>query len=327
MAADYKSHRERHFHYTMQRLRTRAELRALRLKPLDLPGAPSQVHELLDQARIHELELRMQYEELLITQGETERQRTRYADLFEFAPVGYVTLDVLGVVQELNTCATQLLATVRHHLVNRRFLQFVAPASRDAFLRLLIRALAAPDEPVLLDADLLRPDGTLVSVRFNALACADLDGTRRCRLSLTDLTGEHHAHSARPSGEARFQTYLNHSPDGMLLLQPDGILFGNSAITRLLGVADDAPLIGRSLADFAPPTQPDGRASDTAASDFLAEAFGAGHCRFEWLGGRADTGAPVRLEVTLVVLDPAQPALFLATCRALTAPTPDEFVA
>ena len=82
---------------------------------------------------MHQIELEMQNEELLLAQAEAETARVRYLDLYDFAPVGYFTLSPTGQIEQLNLCASQLLGTERLRLVQRRFALFVAPAQRLEF--------------------------------------------------------------------------------------------------------------------------------------------------------------------------------------------------
>src|SRR5205807_2687033 len=56
------------------------------------------VHEL----QVHQVELEMQNDELLRAREDLEESRSKYADLYDFAPVGYFTLDGNGVVLEVN---------------------------------------------------------------------------------------------------------------------------------------------------------------------------------------------------------------------------------
>ena len=186
MLPDYSASPDRHYRSSMQQLRLRAEKRRDARKPLILPDEPEQLQGLIQELQIQQIELEMQYEQVVATQNETEGLRARYLDLFDFAPIGYVTLDVMGMVQELNLHGAKLLGTTRHRLTNRRFLQFVAPTSRDAFLRFMIDVLAA-DEPIPLEIDLLRDDDSVVHVRLDGMSVPDPQGTRLCRLALTEM--------------------------------------------------------------------------------------------------------------------------------------------
>src|SRR5690242_20063308 len=76
-----------------------------------LDPSPAELRQLAEskEARCSELEVRN--EELRKVQQQLERYRDRYVDLYDFAPLGYVTLDEDGFVQEINRAGAQMLAT------------------------------------------------------------------------------------------------------------------------------------------------------------------------------------------------------------------------
>ena len=63
----------------------------------------------------------MQNEELRRTREELELSRNTYAELYDFAPVGYLTFDAPGLIQEVNLAGAQLLGTERQLLINTPF--------------------------------------------------------------------------------------------------------------------------------------------------------------------------------------------------------------
>lgn len=93
--------------------------------------SPPSAERLLQELRAQQLELEMQNDALRQAQAALEQSRDRYRDLYEFAPVGYVTLSRSGVVAEANITAATLLGVDRDALLNKRFDRFVAPADRE----------------------------------------------------------------------------------------------------------------------------------------------------------------------------------------------------
>jgi PAS domain S-box-containing protein len=87
------------------------------------------VHEL----RVHQFELKVQIEELRRIQEELSASRDRYLALYEFAPVGYLTLDRNGSILEANLTAARLLGIERNALPAGRFSQYVSTADRNRF--------------------------------------------------------------------------------------------------------------------------------------------------------------------------------------------------
>src|SRR3954468_3237073 len=85
---------------------------------------------MLEDLKVHQIELEMQNEELRVTRGLLEQSRDRYADLYDFAPVGYASLDPKGFVREINLIGARLLGVERSRLINHNFTQYVVPADR-----------------------------------------------------------------------------------------------------------------------------------------------------------------------------------------------------
>ena len=99
------------------------------------------VGELLHELQIHQIELEMQNEQLRSAQLALEESRDRYVNLYEFAPVGYLTLTDKGMISEINLTGSTLLKMERNKLLHRRFASLVAPKHRDRWNSLFVSAL------------------------------------------------------------------------------------------------------------------------------------------------------------------------------------------
>jgi PAS domain S-box-containing protein len=93
-------------------LRQRAEARVTGVEPDPEP--------VVRELRLHRIELELQNEALRETHADLERCRDRYRRLYEHAPVGYLTLDVAGVVLEANRKALELFESRREALLRTR---------------------------------------------------------------------------------------------------------------------------------------------------------------------------------------------------------------
>lgn len=86
-------------------LRRRAEA-FLREKSSAIKGMPTRdVKALIEELQVHQVELEMQGEELRRSQLEVQDARDRYVDLYDFAPVGYVTMGENGLILDANLAA------------------------------------------------------------------------------------------------------------------------------------------------------------------------------------------------------------------------------
>ena len=94
--------------------------------------SPAAVKHLVLDLKMYQMELEMQNEELQRAQESITRARDRYADLYDFAPVGYFTLDRRGRIVEVNLAGAQLLGLERSLVVNQSSFRWVAPESRES---------------------------------------------------------------------------------------------------------------------------------------------------------------------------------------------------
>ena len=167
-------------------LRQRAE-EILRTKAADSQVQPidelqAVVHELFE----HQIELEIQNEELRQSQIELAQSRDRYSDLYEFAPVGYLTLDKDGRVLEANLSAAMLLGVDRQNLVHSNLTKFVSSQSQDDFYQHR-RMLAADETKQTCELDMQNAVHTPLVVRLESTPFGAA-ANRQFRTALIDIT-------------------------------------------------------------------------------------------------------------------------------------------
>ena len=94
-----------------------------------------EVARLLHELETHQIELELQNDELRRTQGELIEARDRYAKLYDYAPVGYLTLSAKGIILEANLTLAEMLAVPRASLIKRRLTSFIVDEDQDVFYR------------------------------------------------------------------------------------------------------------------------------------------------------------------------------------------------
>ena len=95
------------------------------------------IHELM----IHQIELEMQNEELEKARQETMSALEKYSNLYQSAPIAYLTLDCHSQVLEANLTASKLLNTSIENLMKLRLGVFIADESKPVFNNFLSKAL------------------------------------------------------------------------------------------------------------------------------------------------------------------------------------------
>ena len=91
------------------------------------------VERLIHELEVHQIELELQNEELRNAQAVIEESRSRYAELYDFAPIGYFTFDREGVIKEVNLAGAKFLDIPRSSLINKPFSAFIDPECLDMF--------------------------------------------------------------------------------------------------------------------------------------------------------------------------------------------------
>ena len=145
------------------------------------------VADLLHELQVHQIELEMQNEALRRTQTALEEARDRYLDLYEFAPVGYLTLSTEGIITEINLTGATLLGRERKALLHYCFVVCVALVDRDTWQRQFL-SVKQHVEPRSVELVMLRGDGSVFQAQLDfAPLKVGADGTA-VRVTLSDIS-------------------------------------------------------------------------------------------------------------------------------------------
>jgi PAS domain S-box-containing protein len=185
-----------------EELRRRAEERLRKRRGPADETSEADAQRLLHELQVHQIELELQNAELQGSRDETEAMLEKFTDLYDFAPVGYFSLDERGRVLDVNLTGTVLLGIDRTRLISQCFPRFISPASRPRFVSFLKQIFAEPEKQVC-EATLLKADGTAFWANFHGAAALDLRSPERwCRVAVADITLLKQAEEARRRLEA-----------------------------------------------------------------------------------------------------------------------------
>lgn len=175
-------------------LRRHAEQRLLQQQPAAGPArTEADLQRLVHELEVHQIELEMQNEELHQAREEREVALQKYADLYDFAPVGYVTLDRDGTILEANLASATLLGVDRSRLIRQRLGLHLTAADRPVLAGFLARVLASRTVDFC-EVTILREGRPPAEVRIEAEADA---AGGECRAVLEDITGHKQAETDR----------------------------------------------------------------------------------------------------------------------------------
>lgn len=106
-----------------------------------LKEIPKNFTEAVHELQVHRIELEMQNEELRKTWVELEQSRRKFIDLYDYAPVGYFSMDEKGLILNVNLTGASLLNTERNNLIDKAFILFLSNDSRREFHKHVNKAL------------------------------------------------------------------------------------------------------------------------------------------------------------------------------------------
>src|SRR5262245_53527785 len=145
---------------------------------------------ILHELEIHQIELEMQNRELLESQHRLVESESRYVDLYDFAPVGYCTLDPEGYIQKINLTGAALLEMPRDQLIGKSFRSIAAysdPFRFQAYWKRCVEEKSRVSGDLALS--LRRKDHR--TVRMICEPVTNYDGvTTAYRIALIDITEE-----------------------------------------------------------------------------------------------------------------------------------------
>lgn len=145
------------------------------------------------------------------TQLALEESRDRYLNLYEFAPLAYLTLDASGMIAGINLTGTALLGVERKKLLGYPFSHFVVVEDSELWYLHLARVLQQR-KPLDCELRLLRHDGARIHVRMDIQSLSEEGARPELRMTLTDISRRKQAESAMHESEARFRTMADSAP-------------------------------------------------------------------------------------------------------------------
>jgi len=147
---------------------------------------------LLRNLRSRQSELETQNEALRRSQAVLKESRDRYRRIYEFAPVGYMTLTDAGRIAEINLAAAAILNEDRGRLLHSRFAHFVAFRDQDRWQNHLLHAFQHGDKHSC-ELSLQGLDGSFCDAHLDLQLSASDDREVVLQVVLTDITARKRA--------------------------------------------------------------------------------------------------------------------------------------
>lgn len=165
------------------------ELRKLRTAEVQLQNVDrTDPDRLIHDLHVHQVQLEMQNRELREAQGLLEDSRSRYADLYDLAPVGYCTLDEKGRIQEINLTGAALFGLTREQLIGKPVSSLASLAGKDVLQSHVKKCFQEKTRATGEVTLSVKGQGSVVMQVVSAPAL-DTDGAvTACRTAFTDIS-------------------------------------------------------------------------------------------------------------------------------------------
>ena len=190
-----------------------------------LPDSQTSTEEfgrMLQELSVHQIELDMQTEELQYSRDKIQNEQRRYADLYDFAPVGYLTLAPDSTILEANLTATRLLSVSRSQLKGARFGGFIAQRDLPAFNSMMNRALMSRaqehSEVMIVSSGSGKSNSRERTFRLDGIIGENM---QEYYLTLTDVTDTRVALKELKEKEELFRSMFEGHSAIMLITDPD----------------------------------------------------------------------------------------------------------
>ncbi|MGD8663139.1 MAG: PAS domain S-box protein [Desulfobacterales bacterium] len=216
---------------------------------------PEDIQQLIHELQAHQIELEIQNNELRQAQLKLAAVRDKYVKLYDFAPVGYFTLDKHGLVEAANLTGANLLAVDRRSLIKRPFTRFIAADFQDIFHQHRQRVVDTSTKQTC-ELKLIKDDGTEFYGLLESIAVTDAEGNfREIRTVIVDITQlkraedavkksqstQHQTDLALQESEEKYRQLFENDSDAVMIFDAETQQFedANQATLDLYGYSRD----------------------------------------------------------------------------------------
>ena len=182
-----------------------------RLKPNELPekrlietSKQSKSEHVLHEPQSHQVNPELQSQELRRAHTTLEASHAHYVELYDFAPIGYLTLTEDGIIVEINLFAVNLLADERNHVIDRNFSQFIADEYKKRWQR-FFRSIMQRNNKRSCELVIQRNNGTQFHAQLECQRTKPEIHPPLLRIALIDVTGRKQAEEEQRTAAAAFE--------------------------------------------------------------------------------------------------------------------------
>lgn len=235
-------------------LREKAEQLVKEQFQIDDDLSPDEVKKVIHDLHIHQIELELQNEELRATQQQLEASRDSFLVLYNHAPMGYLTINKLGIIIQTNQTFQRMLNLSAAELSDKPLANFIYPADQSIFFSRLKAFMHAPERKNL-EIRLKRKSGTLFYVHLEGkrLEKAQQVGRKIYDEPLLLVTVNDISERKKRDEEIKFKTQLLEAVEQSVFAtdMTGTVLFWNRFAEKLYGWSAYEAL-GRNIVELLP---------------------------------------------------------------------------
>ncbi len=149
-----------------------------------LQSSEVDIRKLTHELQVHQIELELQNEELLLAKEQADNMAEKYIELYDLAPSGYFTLSKEGKILKLNQKGANLLGMERQYLINKRLTVFMYDNTKIVFNEFLNKVFKEKSEEsceVTLSIEGRPPLYVYITGHVN-------NNDEKCQLTMADIT-------------------------------------------------------------------------------------------------------------------------------------------
>lgn len=211
-------------------LRRNAE-QQLAAKPEPDTATPSDEKKLVHELQVHQIELEMLYENLRYAQDELEKSWACYFDLYDLAPIGYLTVNEANVIEQVNLTATTLLGVTRKALIKKPLTSFILAADQDVY-HLHRKQLIETGQKQVFELHFVRQENIAFWVRLEMNLTTATDSGQMFRVVVIDISQQKANDDYLRQAAAMFES----AREGVMITDANAkVLVVNRAFTELTG--------------------------------------------------------------------------------------------
>ena len=236
-------------------------------------SAGDDAQQLVHDLHLHQIELEIQNQDLRAAQAALEAARDDYAELYDFAPVGYLSLDRNGLIQKMNLTAAKLLGRERASLLHKPFAHLLAKGSSNRLFQHLRAAFAQSaaisDEFVLM----ANGDRPAREIRLDSRPHLDQAGEPRCLTTVTDISDTKRLERELRASRQELATLLAAAPVGIGIVENHVFRSLNARFPAMLGYTEQE-LLGEHTRKVFPDTDAYERTARVTSDQSAAGGIG-----------------------------------------------------